>query len=144
MGNTDTQTNMSRHGRYCAPAVETKRRAPSSCCTRHLGSDIKGRHGGRSYRMCILSSLATSHRYELKSNSSTLSLPKVWRYIRASLAGQAVKNLPIMQEPGVQSLGQEDPLEKGIATHSSILAQRIPWTEEPGDLQSMGVTKNQT
>ena len=51
---------------------------------------------------------------------------------------QMVKNQPEMQETWVQSLGQEDPLEKGIAIHSSILAWRIPWTEEPGRLQSMG------
>ena len=50
---------------------------------------------------------------------------------------QMVKNLPAMQETCVQSLGQEDPLEKGKATHSSILAWRIPWTEEPCRLQSM-------
>ena len=50
---------------------------------------------------------------------------------------QMVKNLPAMQENQVQSLGQEDPLEKGRATHSSILAWRVPWTEEPGGLQSM-------
>ena len=49
-----------------------------------------------------------------------------------------VKNLPAMQVTPVHSLGQEDPLEKGMATHSSILARRIPWTEEPGGLQSMG------
>ena len=48
------------------------------------------------------------------------------------------KNLPLMQETWVQSLGQEYPLEKGMATHSSILAWKIPWTEEPGRLQSMG------
>ena len=48
-----------------------------------------------------------------------------------------VKNLPAMQESQVQPLGQEDPLEKGMATHSSILAWRIPWTEEPGRLHSM-------
>ena len=47
---------------------------------------------------------------------------------------QMVKNLPAMQETQVRSLGQEDPLEKEIATHSSILAWRIPWTEEPGGL----------
>ena len=47
------------------------------------------------------------------------------------------KNLHAMQETWVQSLGREDPLEKGIATHSSILAWRIPWTEKPGGLQSM-------
>ena len=50
---------------------------------------------------------------------------------------QTLKNLPAMQETQVQSLGWEDPLEKGIATHSSILAWRIPWTEESGGLQSM-------
>jgi len=49
-----------------------------------------------------------------------------------------VKNLPTMQETLVRSLGWEDPLEKGMATHSSILIWRIPWTEEPGELQSMG------
>ena len=49
-----------------------------------------------------------------------------------------VKNLSAMQETWVQSLGQEDPLEKGMATHSSILAWSIPWTEEPGRLQSIG------
>ena len=48
-----------------------------------------------------------------------------------------VKNLPAMQETRVQSLGQEDPLEKEMATHSSVLAWEIPWTEEPGGLQSM-------
>ena len=48
---------------------------------------------------------------------------------------QMVKNLPAMQETLVRSLGQEDPLEKGMATHSSILAWRIPWTEEAGQLQ---------
>ena len=51
---------------------------------------------------------------------------------------QMVNNLPAMQETWIQSLGQEDPLEKGMATHSSILAWEIPWTEEPGGLQSMG------
>ena len=51
---------------------------------------------------------------------------------------QMVKNLPAMQETRVQSLGWEDPLEKEMATHSNILAWRIPWTEEPGGLQSIG------
>ena len=53
------------------------------------------------------------------------------------LVAQMVKNLPAMWETQVQSMGQEDPLEKGMANHSSILAWRIPWTEEPGGLQSM-------
>ena len=52
--------------------------------------------------------------------------------------GSVVKNLPAMQETWVQSLGQEDPLEEGMATNSNILAWRIPWTEEPGRLQSIG------
>ena len=59
----------------------------------------------------------------------------------ASLVAQMVKNLPAMRETQVQSLGQEDPLEKGMATHSSILAWRIPWTEEPGGPQSMGLQR---
>ena len=58
-----------------------------------------------------------------------------------SLVAQMVKNLPVMQETGVRSLGQEDALEKGMATHSSILAWRIPETEEPGGLQSMGLQR---
>ena len=56
----------------------------------------------------------------------------------AFFVAQTVKNLPTMQETWVRSLSQEDPLEKGMATHPSILAWRIPWTEEPGELQSMG------
>ena len=60
------------------------------------------------------------------------------QYSWASLVAQTVKNLPAMQETWVRSLGWEDPLEKGKATHSSILAWRIPWTEELGRLQSMG------
>ena len=54
---------------------------------------------------------------------------------------QMVKNLPAMQEIQVQSLGQEDPLEKGMSTHSSILAWRIPQTEEPGGRQAMGLQR---
>ena len=52
-----------------------------------------------------------------------------------------VKRLPTMQETGVQSLGQEDPLEKEMATHSNTLAWKIPWTEDPGSLQSMGLQR---
>ena len=55
-----------------------------------------------------------------------------------------VKNPPAMQEIWVRSLGQEDPLEKEMATHSSLLAWEIPWTEEPGRLQSMESLKSQT
>ena len=56
----------------------------------------------------------------------------------ASLVAQSVRNLPAVQETSVPSLGQEDPLEKKMASHSSILAWKIPWTEEPGRIQSMG------
>ena len=56
----------------------------------------------------------------------------------ASLVAHLVKNLPVMQKTWVQFLGQEDPLEKEIATHSSIIAWEISWTDEPGELQSMG------
>ena len=55
------------------------------------------------------------------------------------MVAQAVKNLPAMQENWVRSLGQEDPLENRMATHSGILAWKIPWIEEPGELQSMGL-----
>ena len=61
------------------------------------------------------------------------------RSIKSSLVAQTVKNPLAMQETWVQSLGQEDSLQKGMATHPSILAWRIPWTEEPGGLQSVGV-----
>ena len=56
--------------------------------------------------------------------------------------GGSVKNVPAMQETQFPSLGREDPLEKGMATHSSVLAWRIPWTEEPGGLESHWVTKS--
>ena len=55
--------------------------------------------------------------------------------------GSSIKNPPAMQEPQVQSLAQEDPLEKEMAIHSNILAWEIPWTEEPGGLQSMGMQR---
>ena len=62
----------------------------------------------------------------------------------SSLVSQMVKHLPTMQETWVQSLSWEDLLEKEMATHSSILAWKIPWTEEPARLQSMEVAKRQT
>ena len=61
--------------------------------------------------------------------------------LEASLVAQMVKNLPAMQETWFWSLGWEDSLEKGMSTHSSILVWRIPWTEEPGRLQSMGLQR---
>ena len=65
-----------------------------------------------------------------------LLIQKFYPSNRASLVAQTAKNLPVMQEIRVRSLGWEDPPEKGLATHSSILAWRIPWTEEAGELQS--------
>ena len=61
--------------------------------------------------------------------------------IWASLVAQRVKHLPAMQETWVRSLGQEDPMEREMATHSSTLAWKIPWTEKPARLQSMGLQR---
>ena len=58
---------------------------------------------------------------------------------RASLVAQAVNNLLLVRETGVRSLGLEDPLEEKMATHASIVAWRIPWTQEPGRLESIGL-----
>ena len=63
------------------------------------------------------------------------------RRVEPLMVAQMVKNLPAVQEMQVQSLGREDLLEKGLAIHSSILAWRIPWTQEPGELQSMGLQR---
>ena len=67
-----------------------------------------------------------------------VSHSSILAFLGASLVAQRVKRLPAMQETQVQFLGQEDPLEKEIATHSSTLAWKIPWMEKPGRLQSMG------
>ena len=87
--------------------------------------------------------------YSLYSNFYlTHSLQKFHKTIYplygASLVAQTVKNLPAMQETQVRSLSWDDPLEKGMATHSSILAWKIPWTEKPGQATAHGVAKNQT
>ena len=68
----------------------------------------------------------------------TLSLLLFFMIYTGFLSGSVVKNPPAGQEPWAPSLGWEDPLEKGMATHSSILAWRIPWPEEPGGPQSTG------
>ena len=69
-----------------------------------------------------------------QDNRPILVLHLMRNILRPSLVAQTVKNLPTMWETWVQSLGQEDPLEEGTVTHSSILPWRIPWTEEPGGL----------
>ena len=81
--------------------------------------------------------ISSEHYYNVKKLYFCPSVGIGW----ASLVAQTVKNLSAMQETRVQSLGQEDPLEKGMATHPSILACRIPWTEDPGGLQSMGLER---
>ena len=80
----------------------------------------------------------------LRWKENFYDVSRVVRINKASLVAQMVKNLPVMQETEVQPLGQEDSLEKGMASHSRILAWRIPWTEKPGRLQFMGVTKSQS
>ena len=77
----------------------------------------------------------------LKGNDEDLVFTKV---SGASLVAQRLKHLPAMQETWVRSLGREDPLEKEMATHSSILAWRIPWMEELGGLQSTGRKESDT
>ena len=67
-----------------------------------------------------------------------IKTPASQSFRETSLVAQTVKHLPTMQKTWVQSLGQEDPLEKEMAPHSSTLAWKIPWTEKPGRLQSMG------
>ena len=100
----------------------------------------------------ISSKAAHEHKFRIthRFNHQTWRM-KIWQCIRmsaickyhslhwASLVGSAVKNLPAMQETWVPSLGQEDPLEEGMATHSSTLVWRIPWTEDPGRLQPIGL-----
>ena len=78
---------------------------------------------------------------EIKGQSQETESCKGSRKEQASLVTQTVKNLPAVWETWVQSLSWEDPLEEGMATHSSILAWRIPWIEEPGRLQSMGLQR---
>ena len=104
-----------------------------------------------------VSFIAVIHTFQVFFNDYTFNPWKPWLdrkilhnyfsvevFVGSSLIAQSVKNLPAMQETRVQFLGWEDPLEKEMATHSSILARRIPWTEEPGGLQSMGSQESDT
>ena len=77
-------------------------------------------------------------RQEFKGRVTNESCVKLWLVRGASLVAQMVKHLPAMRETWVRFLGWEDPLEKEMAIHSSTLAWKIPWTEEPDRLQSMG------
>ena len=101
-------------------------------CASLDGSGVWGRMDAC---VCIAESLHCSPE-TTTTNKNSYSLT-FW----ASLVAQSVKNLPTVQETWVQSLGWEDPLEKEMATHSSILSWKISWTEEPGGLQSMGLQR---
>ena len=90
------------------------------------GSSIHGIFQARVLEWVVIS-------FSVERNGSVKLRPS-W----ASRVAQTVKDLPVIGETLVPSLGQEDPLKKGTATHSSIFAWRIPWTKEPGELQSMG------
>ena len=79
--------------------------------------------------------------FSMLGKFSTIIFSKIFSYPFFSLVGQTVKHLPMMWEIWVQSLGQEDTLEKEMATHSSTLAWKIPWTEDPGRLWSMGLQR---
>ena len=75
------------------------------------------------------------------TTSEPMSTTQKWCWARASLVAQTLKRLPAMRETWVRSLGQEDPMEKEMAIHSSTLAWKIPWMEEPGRLKSMGLQR---
>ena len=95
---------------------------------------------------CSMNHLVFNSTYVNLSSTVSITASHIYNSIsyfrfilpRSSLVAQMVKHLPIMQETLVWSLGQEDPLEKEMATHCSTLAWRIPWMEKPGELQSMG------
>ena len=90
----------------------------------------------------LLKCFSMLHNFKPSTWEHWIWSPKLWTAIQCSLltplVAQMVKNLPAMRDTWLWSLDQEDPLEKGIATHSRILAWRIPWTEEPDGLQSTG------
>ena len=88
--------------------------------------------------LILLHYIVTQHFYTFQNNCAKSNYDISPYKDRTSLVAQTVKNPPALQETQVLSLGWEDPLEKGMATHCSILAQRIPWTEEPSGLQYMG------
>ena len=97
----------------------------------HLGQDLNVKCGQSNFKVC--KSYFDSFKKALEVRGHVAGSHEEDKTLRASLMAQQVKNLPAMQKTWVQSLGWEDPLEKEMATHSSILAWRIPWTEEPGE-----------
>ena len=107
-----------------------------------------GAFGGQKCKKAI-TRLAKTFVWDFLSHGKTrtffanpiLSLVIFVQHIPASLVAQVIKHLPTMWETWVRSLGREDPLEKEMATHSSSLAWKIPWMEDPGRLQSMGLQR---
>ena len=91
------------------------------------------------FTWCYYQGTVSSNRPRMRSRTSNVEGLQRWPW--ASPVAQTVKNLPAMQETSVRSLDWEDPPEKEMATHSSILAWRIPWTEKPDRLQSMGLQR---
>ena len=111
-----------------------------NCCTQYASKFGKPSSGHRTGKGQF------SFRYQRRSNGKECSnCHTIVLILLASLIAQMVKHLPTMQETWVQSLGWEDPLEKEMATHSSIHAWKIPWTEEPSGLHTVhGVAKSRT
>ena len=91
--------------------------------------------------MCWSTGSQIDHEGSLEEKSIRMSLLHSACFLASRLVAQTVKRLPMMRETQVQSLGWEDPLEKKMATHASILAWKILWMEEPGRLQSMGLQR---
>ena len=104
-----------------------------------LKKKIRVREGKWLYLLTLLSHFILAFCIEFSASCVSFQLYEILEFVcQASLMAQMVKNLPAMQETLVQSLGQEDPLEEGVVTHSSILAWEIAWTEEPSRLQIIG------
>ena len=91
--------------------------------------------------VCIKYTLVFIHTHIISIYAHMFICTHTHIYLYTFLVAQTVKNLPAMQETQVRSLGQEDPLEKGMAIHSNILAWRIPWIEEPGGPQFIGLRR---
>ena len=96
---------------------------------------------GKKSRLHIVTLLFSLHAEYITRNAGLDEAQAGIKFARRNINNLRLKHLTPMQETWVRSLGQEDPLEKEMATHSSILAWRISWTEEPGRLQSMGLQK---
>ena len=94
-------------------------------------------HVSGEMKECVIMKIKYYIKLYLKNNAS-------YSFLMSSLVARLVKSLPAMQETRIQSLGREDSLEKKMATHSGILAWEIPWTEDPGEVQYIGLQKSQT